>query len=128
MTYRSSLLLVALLLVSGSAFTQDRKPIPAADMQTLLAKGLLVNSSDLEGGKHFTGRVNLAAGGKLSGTLTPKGSDAIPLSGTWRLKGGQLCRTLAPIEPAEVCETWLRTGPREAIIQVGGKQTSINRW
>ena len=128
MTCKSFLLLVALLLVSGNAFTQDRKPIPAAEMQAMLAKGLLVNSSDLEGGRYFRGRVNLSAGGKLSGTLTPAGQAAIPLSGTWRLKGGQLCRTLQPIEPVEVCETWLRNGPREAVIQVGGKQTSINRW
>jgi hypothetical protein len=97
-------------------------------MKALLAKGLLVNSSDLEGGRHFTGRVSLEAGGRLSGTLTPAGQQPIPLSGRWMLKGAQLCRTLAPIEPHEVCETWLKNGDRQAVIQVGGKATSINRW
>ena len=37
----------------------------------LLAKGLVVSSSDLEGGKTFTARITLAAGGQLSGALTP---------------------------------------------------------
>ena len=112
----------------GALFAQAKKPFTAAEMQALLGKGLVVNSMDLEGGKHFTGRVNLEAGGKLSGTLTVSGQRPIALSGVWQLKAAQLCRTLEPVEPAEVCETWLRTGPKEAVVQVGGKETSINRW
>jgi len=115
-------------LIMGSASAQQRTPYTAAEMQALLKNGLLVNSMDLQGGKEFTGRVNLAAGGALSGTLTVAGQQPIALSGRWQLKGAQLCRTLAPIEPNEVCETWLKTGPKEATIQVGGKPTSINRW
>ena len=62
------------------------------------------------------------------GTVTPTGDKAIPVSGTWKLKGAQLCRTLQPIQPEEVCETWVRTGAKEAIVQVGGKDASVNRW
>jgi hypothetical protein len=62
--FRTSLIAFC-LLVSGSALAQA--PYTAAEMQALLAKGLLVNSSDLEGGKVFTGRVTLGPDGKLSG-------------------------------------------------------------
>ena len=124
----TSLLTAALVVVGSSAFAQDRKPFSAAEMQALLGKGLVVNSMDLEGGKQFTGRVSLEANGKLSGTLMVPGQQLIALSGNWRLKGAQLCRTVAPIEPAEVCETWLRIGPKEAVVQVNGKETSVNRW
>ena len=45
--------LIALGLVfAGSAFAQA--PYTAAEMQALLAKGLVVSSSDLDGGKTFT--------------------------------------------------------------------------
>ena len=126
--YRIALMSLALVVGSGIALAQTKTPYTAAEMKALLAKGLLVNSSDLEGGRYFTGRVNLDANGQLSGTLTPAGQQPIALSGRWRLDGARLCRTLAPIEPKEVCETWLKSGNRQATIQVGGKETSINRW
>src|SRR5437588_8958176 len=115
--HRTSLIALAFIFVGAAAIAQDKKPYTAAEMQALLGKGLVVSSMDLEGGKHFTGRVNLEAGGKLSGTLTVSGQRPIALSGVWQLKAAQLCRTLEPVEPAEVCETWLRTGPKEAIVQ-----------
>ena len=123
-----SLIALGVVLGGGVAFAQAKKPLTATEMQGLLGKGLVVNSMDMEGGKHFTGRVSLVAGGKLSGTLTVSGQQPIALAGTWQLKAAQLCRTLAPVEPSEVCETWLRIGPKEAVVQVGGKETSINRW
>jgi hypothetical protein len=119
-------LIAASVLVSGSAFAQT--PYTAAEMQALLAKGLMVASSDLDGGKVFTARITLAAGGQLSGALTPAGDKAIPVSGTWKLKGAQVCRTLAPIQPEEICETWVKRGAKEATIQVDGKDASINKW
>ena len=67
---RISLIAIGVVLGAGVAIAQAKKPFTAAEMQALLGKGLVVNSMDLEGGKHFTGRVNLEAGGKLSGTLT----------------------------------------------------------
>ena len=77
-------------MVSGSALAQA--PYTAAEMQALLAKGLLFNSSDLEGGKTFT------AGSRsprqpISGAITPAGDKAIAVSGNWKLKGAQVCRT-----------------------------------
>lgn len=118
---------LGIVFVTSAAMAQNA-PIPAAEMQTLLAQGLKVSSSDLNGGGEFTGRVDLAANGRLSGTITPAGHGPIALSGNWKLKGAQLCRTLAPIEPDEVCETWVRTGPKQVTVVVNGKPSSINRW
>jgi hypothetical protein len=116
------------VLVAATAFAQDRKPYTAAEMQALVGKGIVVSSSDLKGGKDFTGRINLGADGRLSGSVTPAGDNAIAVTGNWKLKGAQLCRTLAPIQPDEICETWTKSGPKEAVIQVDGKDASLNRW
>lgn len=124
--FRRSLIVLGTILLGGGAFAQS--PYTAAEMQALLAKGLVVSSSDLEGGKTFTARITLAAGGQLSGTLTPAGDKAIAVSGVWKLKGAQVCRTLAPIQPEEICETWVKSGARQATIQVDGKDASINKW
>src|SRR5262245_45547935 len=94
---RTVLFALAGVLVTTSTVAQERKPLTAADMQALLSKGLQVSSSDLKGGKEFTGRITLTADGKLTGTVTPTGDKAIPVSGIWKLKGAQPCRTLPPI-------------------------------
>jgi hypothetical protein len=126
--HRMGSIALGLVLIGGAALAQTKTPYSAAEMQALLAKGLLVNSMDLQGGKDFTGRVNLAADGKLSGSLTVTGEKPIALIGGWKLKGAQLCRTLGPVQPEEVCETWLKSGPKEATTVVDGKESSINRW
>jgi hypothetical protein len=119
--------LIALgVMFAGQAFAQTA--YTAAEMQALLAKGLVVSSSDLDGGKVFTARITLAAGGQLSGSLTPAGDKAIAVTGVWKLKGAQVCRTLAPIQPEEICEVWVKSGPKQATIQVDGKDASINKW
>jgi hypothetical protein len=111
----------------GAAFAAG-PALTAAEMKTLLTKGLVVTSTDMNGGREYTARINLAADGKLSGSLTPAGQGAIAVSGTWQLKGAQLCRTLAPLQPDEICETWLKAGAKEVVIQVGGKEVAVNRW
>jgi hypothetical protein len=121
-------LILGCMFAAGTAAAQVKAPYSAAEMQALLGKGLAVSTSDLQGGKVFTARIVLAADGKLSGTITPAGDKAIAVSGTWKLKGAQVCRTIDPIEPDEVCETWLKSGPKEATIQVNGKEASVNRW
>lgn len=126
--HRTWMTVCALAGLSSAAVAQNKPAYTAAEMQTLLGKGLTVNSSDLNNGKVFTAKITLAADGKLSGALTPAGDKAIPVSGTWKLKGVQVCRTLAPIQPDEICETWLKTGAKQATIVVDGKEASINRW
>jgi hypothetical protein len=126
--YRITPIAIALILLSGAAFTQGTTPYTAAEMSALLAKGLTVTSSDLQGGREFTGRTQLTADGKISGSVTPAGAQPISYTGTWKLNGARLCRTLVPIQPDEVCETWLKTGNKQATVVVNGKEASINRW
>jgi hypothetical protein len=122
-------LVAGLLLVSSaSAIGQSQSPLTATEMQALVGKGLVVSSMDIKGGTEFTGRVNLEAGGKLTGTLNVSGHGSVALNGTWRLQGAQICRTLGPAQPEVVCETWVRTGPKEVVVRINGKDTSINRW
>jgi hypothetical protein len=127
MKLRSAIVLGA-MLVGSSALAQGKIPMTAAEMQAMLAKGLVVTSMDLSGGKQFMSRVNLGADGKITGSMTIPGQQPIPFTGAWKLKGAQLCRTLDPIQPEEVCETWLKSAPKEVTVQVGGKEVSMNRW
>lgn len=121
--------LVVFLGGIGGVFAQAKKPMTAAELQALLSKGLSVNSADIEGGRNFNGRVNLEQGGRLTGTLNVAGHGAIALNGAWKINGTQICRTLGPAQPEEVCETWLRTGTeKEVTVQVKGAAVSINRW
>ena len=126
--YRQYIIALCFTLISFGAFAQSNVPLGAAEMQTLLGKGLTVASMDIEGGKNFTGRVNLEQSGRLTGTLNVKGHGDVALNGTWKLQGAQVCRTLGPAQPEVVCETWIRTGPKEVTVRVDGKDTSINRW
>lgn len=125
---RKSLIAFACVFASSGALAQGRTPYTAAEMQALLGKGLVASTSDPQGGKVFTARITMTADGRLTGTITPAGDKPIAVAGTWKLKGAQVCRTLEPIEPDEVCETWLKSGPKEATIQVNGKDASINKW
>ncbi len=119
---------LALTLAAGAASAQSRKPLTAPEMQALLKNGLTVTTMDPRGGKEFAGRVTLAPNGQLSGSVTPAGQPAIALSGVWKLKGAQLCYTLNPKDTTETCGNWVRTGPKEVIVQVSGKDLSVNRW
>jgi len=99
----------------------------AAEMEALLANGLVISSTATRGGEVFFARIALAAGGTLSGVLNASGK-AIPVSGSWKLKGNELCRTLGPIEPDEICEKWFKSGRNRAVVMAGGKIVSFNKW
>jgi hypothetical protein len=120
------LIACASVLASGGAFAQSplhrRRNAGAARQGT---GGLLV---DLDGGKTFTARITLAAGGQLSGTLTPAGDKAIPVSGHLEVKARRSAARLRRYQPEEICETWVKSGARQATIQVDGKDASINKW
>ena len=118
-------LIAATVFAGGAAFAQT--PYTAAEMQALLAKGLVVSSSDLDGGKTFTARITLAAGARSVRRSDAGRRQGVAVSGVWKLKGAS-CRTLAPIQPEEICETWVKRGAKEATIQVDGKDASINKW
>src|SRR4051812_25597388 len=119
-------LIVLSVMFAGHAFAQT--PYTAPEMQALLAKGLAVASSDLDGGKVFTARITLAAGGQLFRGLTPAGDKAIAGSGPWKPKGAQGCPPPAPVPPGGNWEAWIKSGPKQATIQVDGKDASVNKW
>jgi hypothetical protein len=126
---RFLMIALASLLLIAAASAQTARPLSAAELQTLLANGISVTSTDIEGGRKFTGRANLERGGRLTGTLNVVGHGEIALNGTWKLNGVQICRTLGPAQPEEVCETWLRAGSAKAVtVQVKGEAVSVNRW
>ena len=128
---RISLIAMACVLGCGGAWGQAavKKPMAAAEIQALLAKGLSVSSTDIEGGKTFTARVNLESSGRLTGSMNVSGHGQIALNGTWQLRGAQVCRTLGEAQPEVVCESWTRAGAaKEVTVVIDGKPSSINRW
>jgi len=118
----------SVVLLSTGALAAEKAPLTAEEMKALLGNGLSVSSTDMNGGKNFTGKVTYAPDGTLSGTLTFTSGEPIGLSGTWKLDGARLCRTIAPLQPQEVCETWLKSGDKEIIHRVGTSNVGISRW
>jgi len=125
---RRSLCCVCLVLVGSAAIAADKKPLTAAEMKELLGNGLAVTSTDTQGGKSFVGKVKYVPDGTLVGTLTFTGGQPIDLAGTWKLDGARLCRTITPLQPQEVCETWVRSGDKEITIRVGASEIAVSRW
>jgi len=125
---RTSLIALTLAALATAALAQGKTPYTAEEMKVLLAKGLTVAGSDPKGGAEFTSEVTLHPDGKLTGKINIPGQDAFPIDGSWILNGSQVCRTLSKTQPVEVCEIWLKTGPKEATIVVNGKESAINRW
>ena len=125
---RLGLALSCAVLLATATHAADKKPLTAEEMKTLLANGLTVSSSDMRGGANFTGKVTYAPDGTLSGSLAFNGQQPIPLTGTWKLNGARLCRTISPLQPQEVCETWVKTGDKEVTHQVGTNEVGISRW
>jgi len=116
------------VLFGTGAVAAEKTPLTAAEMKALLGNGLSVSSTDMKGGKSFTGKITYAPDGTLAGTLTFTNQPPIALSGTWKLDEARLCRTISPLQPQEVCETWLKSGDKEITHRVGTTEVGISRW
>ena len=126
---RGALILLAAMATAGSvAFPAEKVPLTGPELNALLANGLSVSSTDMQGGKNFTGQMTYAANGTLSGAITFTGKSPINVKGTWKLDGPRLCRTIAPLQPQEVCEMWLKSGSNEVTIRVGNADVGVSRW
>jgi hypothetical protein len=119
---------VMLAIGAGPAWAAENSALTGSQLTELLAKGLSVTSLDMYGGKNFTGQATFASGGTLSGTLSFAGKSPVPLTGTWKIDGDRVCRTVRPLQPQEVCETWLRSGDKEVTIRVGKTDVGMIRW
>jgi hypothetical protein len=121
-------LLASMAAASSDAFSAEKVPLTGPELSALLAKGLSVSSTDMVGGKNFTARMAYAADGTLAGAVTFTGKAPIDVKGTWKLDGARLCRTIVPLQPQEVCETWHKSGTNEVTIRVGDTDVGISRW
>jgi len=119
--------LLTLMLVS-TALAAEKLPLADVEMKALLGKGLQVTSTDPQAGKLFTAQMIYAPNGTLSGTLTFTGRPPTAFTGTWKLDGLRLCRTVVPLQPQEVCETWLKSGEKEVTVRVGDMDIAVSRW
>ena len=127
--FRAALVLLAIMATADRAFPGEKVPLTGPELDALLAKGLTVSSTDTMGGKHYTAHMTYAADGTLSGAVTFPGRAPIDLKGTWKLDGPRLCRTILPLQPQEVCETWVKTGSsNEVTVQVGNIEIAVSRW
>jgi hypothetical protein len=126
---RGAFVLLAATAVAGSdAFSAEKVPLTGPELSALLAKGLSVSATDMVGGKNYTARMTYATNGTLSGAVTLTGKAPIDVKGAWKLDGSRVCRTIVPLQPQEVCETWLKSGSNEATIRVGDTDVGVIRW
>ena len=127
--FGGALILVAAMATTDRALPGEKVPLTGPELDALLAKGLTVSSTDTMGGKHYTARMTYAADGTLSGAVTFPGRAPIDLKGTWKLDGPRVCRTILPLQPQEVCETWVKSGSsNEVTVQVGNIEIAVSRW
>ena len=125
---RGAFILLAAMAAADRAFPAELVPLTGLELDTLLAQGLSVSSTDMLGGKYFTAHMTYATDGTLSGAVTFNGRAPIDVKGTWKLDGPRLCRTILPFQPQEVCETWLKSGSNEVTIRVGNTDMGVSRW
>lgn len=126
--WASVVMVVFLMIGAAASYAAEKTPLTGAELLELLGNGLSVTAIDMNGGKNFTGQVTYVSGGKLSGSITFTGKPPVAISGTWKVEGGRLCRTIVPLQPQQVCETWVRSGNKEVTIRVGNGDVGVNRW
>jgi hypothetical protein len=125
----SAFVLLGAMSVAGSdAFSAEKIPLAGPELSALLANGLSVSATDMVGGKNYTARMTYATNGTLSGAVTLVGKVPIDVKGTWKLDGSRVCRTIVPLQPQEVCETWFKSGSNEVTIRVGDTDVGMIRW
>ena len=117
-----------LTFVVQGACAAEKPPLTGVELSALLANGLSVSATDMRGGKNFTGQLTYAPGGTLSGAITFAGKPPVAVSGTWKIDGSRLCRTIVPLQPQETCEVWLKSGDKEVTIRVGNTDVGMSRW
>ena len=122
------MLLAAMAMADSDAFAAEKAPLTGPELSALLAKGLLVTSTDMQGGKNYTARMTYGTDGTLLGAVTLTGRAPIDVKGTWKIDGSRICRTLVPLQPQEVCEIWLKSGVNEVTIRVGAADVAVSRW
>jgi hypothetical protein len=123
-----TIVLLTLVATTSTTLATEKQALTDVQLKALFENGLSVSSVDMQGGKTFTGQVTYRRDGTLSGTVTFAGRPAVPITGAWKIDGARLCRTVAPLQPQQVCETWVKSGDKEVIIRVGEMDIAVVRW
>jgi hypothetical protein len=116
----------AALLLGGSAAAQDQ--MTGEELQAALSGGKTISLGGK--GQGYSGELILNADGTGSGTAkTDDGSKQFTMTGTWRIEGGQFCRTWKEFNDGkEVCEDWVKTGDNMVDVMVDGEKIGTNHW
>jgi hypothetical protein len=114
------------LMSVATAHASDEKVLTATEMKALVANGITIGIVNAPGDPQYKGSITISADGTQAGTVAMGGKPPTALSGTWKLKGNQFCRTLKPISDKETCEIWVRTADKEVAVMVGKKRLGLN--
>jgi hypothetical protein len=117
---------VAALLMSGAADAAET--MTGKELTTLLGHGknLILGGP----GKGYAGSLSLSADGKGKGQIKLDSGDVIPIEGVWAIKKDRFCRTWKGGRDAgkQICESWVKTGPKSVEAMVGKKDLGTNSW
>jgi hypothetical protein len=117
---------VAALLISGVA--EAAETMTGKELTTLLGHGknLILGGP----GKGYAGGLSLSADGKGKGQIKLDSGDVIPIEGVWVIKKDRFCRTWKGGRDAgkQICESWVKTGPKSVEAMVGKKDLGTNSW
>ncbi|MDP9808455.1 hypothetical protein J2W42_001293 [Rhizobium tibeticum] len=81
-------------------------------------------------GKGYQGSLTLDANGTAMGQVKLDSGQVIPIEGVWAVKKDKFCRTWKGGRDAgkEICETWVKTGPKSVEVIVGKRDLGTNSW
>jgi hypothetical protein len=81
-------------------------------------------------GQGYTGKLTLSKDGTGVGEVKLEDGTIIPIEGVWRIRGSKFCRTWKGGRDAgkQICETWIKTGPKSVSVKVGKDDKGVNSW
>lgn len=115
------------LLAWGTAAAAEKK-MTGKDLTELLGEGkeLILGGP----GKGYAGSLMLSADGTGKGQIKLDSGDVIPIEGVWSIRKDTFCRTWKGGRDAgkEICETWVKSGPKSVEAMVGKRDLGTNSW
>ncbi len=117
---------VALLIASSAvAFAGDA--MDGAELMAVLKDGKLLKLGGP--GLGYSGNLMMNSDGTGKGQAKTDSGEVIPLVGTWKIKGDQVCRVWEALDDGkEICETWEKDGSNRVQVMVDGKSIGVNAW
>ena len=114
------------LAICGTATAAER--MTGKELTALLSHGkeLILGGP----GKSYAGSLMLDANGTGKGQVKLDCGEVIPIEGVWAIKKDKFCRTWNGGRDAgkEICESWVKIGPKSVEVMVGKKDYGTNSW